>query len=289
MDFIQLMELQIDGNELSRNKDELDEFIEQYSKNHLELKFIVNGHRLILEDGVEIELPHIIITKVFQFNENNKFEVVYKKSEIFESILAYVFQTPINHTIRVSAGTGTIFPMSRNYVDNFYIHNILMVDDVEEDWNSKKETLIKYLDYFLENEIDALPILWYGKGLTSNDKTSSFLNFYRCIEVLSRSHIEKINSEVRKIIEEPMNVMDKKTDIQSIYDMVGIPKRMMIPLFLKEHGIQKQTYEKWRKFRNEMTHGKLTLELNDEFRHESSNLHNTAETTLNEWIANYFH
>ena len=289
MDFIKLMELQIDGNELSRNKEELDKFIGKYSKNHMELKFMVNGYRLISKSEKKIELPPIIITEVFPFkSKDEKFEIAYKKSEIFEATLAYVFQTPKNHTIRVSAGNGTIFPISRNYANNFYVNNIFMVDDVEKDWNSKKEVLVKYLDYFLKNEIDVLPILWYGKGLVSNDKTSSFLNFYRCIEVLSKLHYIKIKSEIRQIIEEPLNIMDKKTEIQSIYGMVGIPERMVIPFFLEEQGIQKQTYEKWRKFRNKMTHGELTLELNDEFRHEFSNLHNTAKTTLNEWITNYF-
>lgn len=289
MDFAQLMGLEIDGNELSRNKEELDIFIKNYSENHIELKFIVNGYRLILKNDTQIDLPHIIITKVFSYkNKEDKFEIAYKKSEIFEAILAYVFQTPKNHTIRVSAGNGTIFPIGKNYGIDLHVTNIFMMDDVQKDWISKKEVLIKYVDYFFEHEIDALPILWYGKGLISNDKTSAFLNFYRCIEVLSKYHLKKINSEIRQIIKEPLNIMGKKTEIQNIYKKVGIPEKMMIPLLLEENGIQKQTYDKWRKFRNLMTHGELTLELNDEFRHESSNLFNTAKTTLDEWIKNCF-
>ena len=289
MDFAQLMGLEIDGNELSRNKEELDKFIKNYSENHIELKFIVSGYRLILKNDEIIEIPHIIITKVFPYkNKEDKFEIAYKKSEIFEAILAYVFQTPKNHTIRVSAGNGTIFPIGKNYGIDLHVTNIFMMDDVQKDWISKKEVLIKYVDYFFEHEIDALPILWYGKGLISNDKTSAFLNFYRCIEVLSKYHLKKINSEIRQIIKEPLNIMGKKTEIQNIYKKVGIPEKMMIPLLLEENGIQKQTYDKWRKFRNLMTHGELTLELNDEFRHESSNLFNTAKTTLDEWIKNCF-
>ena len=289
MDFAQLMGLEIDGNELSRNKEELDKFIKNYSENHIELKFIVNGYRLILKNDTQIDLPHIIITKLFSYkNKEDKFEIAYKKSEIFEAILAYVFQTPKNHTIRVSAGNGTIFPIGKNYGIDLHVTNIFMMDDVQKDWISKKEVLIKYVEYFFEHEIDALPILWYGKGLISNDKTSAFLNFYRCIEVLSKYHLKKINSEIRQIIKEPLNIMGKKTEIQNIYKKVGIPEKMMIPLLLEENGIQKQTYDKWRKFRNLMTHGELTLELNDEFRHESSNLFNTAKTTLDEWIKNCF-
>lgn len=289
MSYVQLRELQIDGHELSRNQDELEQFIAKYSKNHVELKFMVNGYQLISENQKELILPSLFVTKVFPFKEGKKFEVAWKKIEIFEALLAYIFQNPKNHSVRFSAGNGTLFPITRNYGPDIYASNIMMAkNDVDNDWKSKQEILHKYLDFFFEHEIDALPILWYGKGLIANDKTSAFLHFYRCIEILSKIHLEKINSEIREIIEKPLNVGTKKSRIQKIYGHAGIPVRMMIPLYLEEHEIQEQTYEKWRKFRNKMTHGELTLELNDEFRDEMSNLHNTAKKALDAWMIDYF-
>lgn len=256
MNYVELMELEIDGDELSRNQEELDKFINKYSKNHVELKFLVNGYQLVLENKKKLNLPSFRIIKVFPFEEGKKFEIALKKPKIFEALLAYVFNGPKNHTVRFSAGNGTIFPITRNYHDDIYLKSIITTNimvtnfDVEKDWKSKQETISKYVDFFLDHETDALPILWYGKGLISNDRTSAFLDFYRCVEILSK--IEK-----RKI-----------------------------PFFLEEHGIQKQTYEKWKKFRNLMTHGEFTYELNDEFGHELSNLHKTTKTALDAWITN---
>jgi len=289
MDYVQLKELEIDGNELIRTREELDKFIKKYSKNHVELKFLVNGYQLVLENKKRINLPSFRIIKVFPFEGEKNFEIAWKKSEIFEALLAYVFQGRKNHTIRISAGNGTLFPIPRNYVGDSYSRSIMMTDfDVEKDWKSKQETISKYVDYFLEHETNALPILWYGKGLISNDKTSAFLDFYRCIEMLSKIYFKERISEIRHIIEKPLGVMNKNPEIQKIYDNLGIPEYMKIPLFLEEHGIQKQNYEKWRKFRNSMTNGELTYELNDEFRHELSKLYSIAKTTLDEWITSIF-
>ena len=289
MDYVQLIELEIDVNELNRNQEELEKFINKYSKNHVELKFLVSGFQMILKNKKRLNLPSFRIVKVFPFEEGKKFEIAWKKTEIFEALLAYVFQGRKNHTIRFSAGNGTIFPITRNYGSDIYSMKIMMGDlDVEKDWKSKQETISKYADYFFEHETDALPILWYGKGLISNDKTSAFLDFYRCIEILSKIYLKEQNSEIRHVIEKPLDVRNKNPEIQKIYENAGIPEKMKIPLFLEEHGIQKQTHEKWRKFRNSMTHGELTYELNDEFRQELSNLHNITKIALDAWITNYF-
>lgn len=288
MNYVSFKELSINQNELTRTQDELEQFIKKYSENHIEIKFMVNGYKLILDNNNEIDLNSFSLTKVFQIKSDRKFEIALKKVDILTTLLAYIFNSPKNHSIRFSAGNGMLFPRIMNYNYKNYLINIMTDQfNVEKDWHLKHETFLKYSDYFIDHETDALPIFWYGKGLISNDSTSAFLNFYRCIEVLSRSYFTEINSSIRNIIENELNIKEKNSEIQEIYKSVSITKRFMFPLFLEEQGIQKQTYQKWRDFRNKLTHGE-SLEFNNEFIHELVNLKNNTKTILDAKITDYF-
>ena len=288
MNYVSLKELSINQNELTRTQDELEQFIKKYSVNHIEIKFIVNGYKLISESNNEIDLNSFSLTKVFPIESDRKIEIAWKKVDILTTLLAYIFNSPKNHSIRISAGNGMLIPriMNNNY-ENYPINIMTAQFNVEKDWHLKHETFLKYSDYFIDYETDALPIFWYGKGLLSNDSTSAFLNFYRCIEVLSRSYFTEINSHVRNIIESELNIKDKNSEIQDIYKSVSIPKRFMFPLFLEEKGIQKQTYQNWRDFRNKLPHGE-SLEFNNELINELVNLKNNTKTILDAKIADYF-
>ena len=279
MDYVRITGLPVaDG--LLRSKDELDLFVKKYSKNHFEIKFMVSGYKLISENDAEITLDSFYLTKVFPFERDEKFEIARKKIDILTTLLAYIFNGPKNHSIRFSAGNGTLFPLTReDKLENYMINIMSSKIDVETDWQLKQKQFLRYSDYFIDHETDALPIFWYGKGLISNDSTSSFLNFYRCIEVLSKVHRLEINSQIREIIEKKMNIEEKKTEIQKIYKSVSIPKKFKLPLFLEEQGIQKQTYQKWREFRNKLTHGD-SLEFDNEFIRELANLQHNTKTIL---------
>lgn len=275
MEYVEVIELPVaDG--LLRSKDELDIFVKKYSKNHFEIKFMISGYKLISENDAEITLDSFSLTKVFPFEKDDKIEIARKKIDILTTLLAYLFNGPKNHSIRFSAGNGTLLPLTReDKLENYMINIIAGKIDVETDWQLKQKQFLRYSNYFIDHETDALPIFWYGKGLISNDSTSSFLNFYRCIEVLSKAHRLEINSQIRDIIEKKLNVEVKKPEIRKIYKSVSIPEKFKLPLFLEEQGIQKQTYQKWREFRNKLTHGD-SLEFDNEFIHELANLqHNT--------------
>jgi len=255
MKYVNFTELSV-ANELFRTENELDLFVKKFSKNHFEIKFLVNGYKLISENDNEIELNSFSLTKVFPFKMNEKFEIAIKKIDILTTLLTYIFNGPKNHSIRFSAGNGTLIPRTMEYKYEDYLINIMTNQiDVETDWQLKQEKFLRYSDYFIDHETDALPIFWYGKGLISNDSTSAFLNFYRCIEVLSKVHLAEINSLIREIIEIKLNIKEREPEIQKIYKSVSIPKWSKLPLFLEEQGIQKQTYEKWKEFRNKLTHG----------------------------------
>lgn len=279
MNYVRITELPVaDG--LLRSGDELNIFMEKYSKNHFEIKFMVSGYKLISEYDAEIILDSFSLTKVFPFERDEKIEIARKKIDILTTLLAYIFNGPKNHSIRFSAGNGTLFPLTRkNEIENYMINIMTAKIDVETDWQLKQKQFLRYSDYFIDHEMDALPIFWYGKGLISNDSTSSFLNFYRCIEVLSKVHRLEINSQIRDIIEKKFNIEEKKTEIQKIYKSVSIPEKFKLPLFLEEQGIQKQTYQKWRKFRNMLTHGD-SLEFDNEFIRELANLQHNTKSIL---------
>jgi len=241
MKYVNFTELSV-ANELFRTENELDLFVKKFSKNHFEIKFLVNGYKLISENDNEIELNSFSLTKVFPFKMNEKFEIAIKKIDILTTLLTYIFNGPKNHSIRFSAGNGTLIPRTMEYKYEDYLINIMTNQiDVETDWQLKQEKFLRYSDYFIDHETDALPIFWYGKGLISNDSTSAFLNFYRCIEVLSKVHLAEINSLIREIIEIKLNIKEREPEIQKIYKSVSIPKWSKLPLFLEEQGIQKQT------------------------------------------------
>ena len=287
MKYVSFTELSV-ANELFRTENELDLFVKKFSKNHFEIKFLVNGYKLISENDNEIELNSFSLTKVFPFKMNEKFEIAIKKIDILTTLLTYIFNGPKNHSIRFSAGNGTLIPRTMEYKYEDYLINIMTNQiDVETDWQLKQEKFLRYSDYFIDHETDALPIFWYGKGLISNDSTSAFLNFYRCIEVLSKVHLAEINSLIREIIEIKLNIKEREPEIQKIYKSVSIPKWSKLPLFLEEQGIQKQTYEKWKEFRNKLTHGE-SLEFNNEFIRELANLQNNTKKILDEKISELF-
>ena len=287
MKYVSFTELSV-ANELFRTENELDLFVKKFSKNHFEIKFLVNGYKLISENDNEIELNSFSLTKVFPFKMNEKFEIAIKKIDILTTLLTYIFNGPKNHSIRFSAGNGTLIPRTMEYKYEDYLINIMTNQiDVETDWQLKQEKFLRYSDYFIDYETDALPIFWYGKGLISNDSTSAFLNFYRCIEVLSKVHLAEINSLIREIIEIKLNIKEREPEIQKIYKSVSIPKWSKLPLFLEEQGIQKQTYEKWKEFRNKLTHGE-SLEFNNEFIRELANLQNNTKKILDEKISELF-
>jgi len=287
MKYVSFSELSV-ANELFRTENELDLFVKKFSKNHFEIKFLVNGYKLILENDDEIEFNSFSLTKVFPFEMNEKFEIAIKKIDILTTLLTYIFNGPKNHSIRFSAGNGTLIPRTMEYKYENYLINIMTNKiDVETDWQLKQEKFLTYSDYFIDHETDALPIFWYGKGLISNDSTSAFLNFYRCIEVLSKVHFAEINSLIREIIEIKLNIKEREPEIQKIYKSVSIPKWSKLPLFLEEQGIQKQTYEKWKEFRNKLTHGE-SLEFNNEFIRELANLQNNTKKILDEKISELF-
>ena len=279
MKYLSFTDLSV-ANELLRSEDELNLFVKKYSKNHLEIKFLISGYKLILENGNDIELNSFILTKVFPFEKSEKFEIAIKKIDILTTLLTYIFNGPKNHSVRYSAGNGTLFPRTMEYKYEDYLIKIIASQiDVEIDWQLKQEKFLRYSDYFIDHETDALPIFWYGKGLISNDSTSAFLNFYRCVEVLSKVYLIEINSQIRDIIEKKLNIEEKKPEIQKIYKSVSIPKMSKLPLFLEEQGIQKQTYNKWKEFRNKLTHGE-SLEFNNEFIRELANLQYNTKTIL---------
>jgi len=250
---------------------------------------IIGGYQIIAEDDTESTLESIKIVKVFEHGGDEKFQIIYKKIEILESVLSFVFDGTKNHSIRVSAGSGTLAPIHRNYnFDSFFMGpEIGEIDEIITDWKNKEKKLIEYADYFVNNERDILPVLWYSKGVNSNDMTSSFLHFHRSIEVLARRELEELNNELKAIVEDKLKIDSKSSDIQKRSKTIGIPKNIIIPLFLEENEIKNETYNKWRWYRNKLTHadfGNLAFEFDDEFRRESRNLRITARKLISKYI-----
>lgn len=256
-----LRDLPIDSKELMRHKNELEEFIEKYSENHLEIKMIINGYEMILEDENKVVLEPIYLTKVFPHGKDDKMDIGIKKMGLLESLVAYIFDGHKNYVMRFSSGSGTVFPIHR--IDDFegYESQILISGDgIIDDWKSKKELLYKYSNYFLENENYAIPVQWYGRAVTVKDFTCSFLHFYRCLEVQAKPHTERVSS----------------------------PELLK---FLEKNDVKKETALKWRDHRNALTHGELgdlAFIVDRALKREFENLHKTTRRILNERINGYF-
>jgi len=254
-----LIPLSIDPDELVRLGGELEAFVEKYSENHLEIKMIINGYEMTLDDGNKVILEPIYLTKVFPDRKDDKTNIAIKKMEILESLVAYIFDGHKNYSMRYFTGSGSVFPIHRqDNLEDFATQILINGDGIVDDWKSKKELLYKYSDYFLDNEDDSIPIQWYGKAVTVKEFTSSFLHFYRCLEVQAKPHTELVSS-------------------------VELIK------FLEKNGVKKETAQRWKDYRNKLTHGEIgdsNFSVDRELRQEFENLHKTTRYILDKRIKN---
>lgn len=286
----EISQIPINRNELSRHDNELEKFKAKYSEKHVEIKMLVSGYKLVSDNGEATILEPFSLIKVFlEEEEGSKFSTIYRKIEILESSLTYAMDAPKDHVIRVSAGSGTLFPIERSYKFDSYMTSFIAMQkrDHKEDWKNKREDFFKISDYLFEQEEKAIPLIWYKKGVLANDVTSTFLNFYRCIEVLARINMEKTDENIRKAIRESMDIENKSGEIRKRCSSVGIPKNVRIPYYLEDKGIGKETYDKWRWYRNKLTHGdyeNISFEFDEEFRKEMKNLGMTTRNLLSDYI-----
>jgi hypothetical protein len=269
---------------MSRSDEELALFNKEYSAGHVELKLVVYGYDLYIDKKLMTQLDTYSFIKVIV--SSGSLEDDFRKINLLESIVTLAFNTTKSYGIRYSKGSGTLFPINRNFDTEYYPHQLFIMknDNVKEiiaDWAERKAMIGNYLDrLFKRDDLELMPVYWYSKGVLSNDYLSAFLNFYRAIEVLSRRRWMDLNSKIQGTISRDIGLKNKTTKIEKMFKDVKIPEHQMIPIFFEEYDIH-QDYKKWRQWRNMITHGDLSLEFNSAFINEIQVLRKTVFDLIN--------
>lgn len=289
MEIIRIDQIGIAQTEMSRTQEEFDRFLKEFSENHLETKIIVGGYKITFRDGNEIILEPFKVVRVFEYDTKNKFQIAYEVRETWMLLLVFVFGSPIPFSMRFSFGSGTLFPFSHMpRVDNYMSSMLVKERDLEIEWNSKKGLLFEYLDYFTGKKKEALPFLWYGKGVYANDHISTFLNCYKSLELLAKEHWRDMRIGIRKHVAERFLKDGASPELSTIYNSVKLPKKFLMPLYFEETGlVQREKYDKWRKTRNKLTHGDWSVEFDQEFFKDVSEIAGTVKKALNRKLQEY--
>jgi hypothetical protein len=282
MEIVQINEIEINPNEFSRSDEELHEFRKRYSEKHIEIKMIVGGLVLKLKTEEEIHLESIKHILVLESEEGHEFQIIYEVKEIWSLLLAFIFDSDMNYSFRFSFGKGTLFPFHyASHTNEYFMRLTSFKGDILKDWNEKKSRYLRYINCLTGKKEKALPFLWYGKGIFSNDQISSFLNYYRVLELLAREYWINKRSELREIINEKYLSDSDNRELINCYDSINIEKRFVIPLYFEETDLaDKITYNRWRKTRNKLTHGDWSLEFNHAFIEDVSMIRKVAKNAL---------
>lgn len=103
-------------------------------------------------------------------------------------------------------------------------------------------------------------LIWYTLAKLSKTHLETFMNMYRCIEVLSAEFHQNTENKLREFVENELNMFDQS----AIKNIFRIPAKQKVKSYLKSQCIGGGKVEKILEFRNKIAHGEdYALEWNE--------------------------
>lgn len=103
-------------------------------------------------------------------------------------------------------------------------------------------------------------LIWHTLAKLSKTHLETFMNMYRCIEVLSAEFHQNTEDKLHRFVKDELNMFDQKM----IKNKFRIPATQKVKSYLESQCIESGKVEKIRKFRNKIAHGEeYALEWNE--------------------------
>ena len=124
-------------------------------------------------------------------------------------------------------------------------------------------------------------LIWYTLAKLSKTHLETFMNMYRCIEVLSAEFHQSTEEKLHRFVKDELNMFDQKV----IQNKFRIPATQKVKSYLKSQYIESGKVEKILGFRNKIAHGEeYALEWNKNLRYTIEEMEEIILIIINQKI-----
>lgn len=124
-------------------------------------------------------------------------------------------------------------------------------------------------------------LIWYTLAKLSKTHLETFMNMYRCIEVLSAEFHQNTEKKLHRFVKDELNMFDQK----AIQNKFRIPATQKVKSYLKSQYIESGKVKKISEFRNKIAHGEeYALEWNKSLIYTIEEMEEIIRITINRKI-----
>lgn len=241
-----------------RLKDDWSNETDVLKDNKLKIYFIMDRYVYTKNNEKEIEFDSGFYTKtyelpfskdkdVYQFFYRHSMRLMSLHTLILEDLLPFVAIGLWKHHMRS-------YPLMGSPPDEFRLF------DISDRWKyltNDFEIIEKNIKY--KSPLQTA-LIWYTLAKLSKTHLETFMNMYRCIEVLSAEFHQNTENKLHRFVKDELNMFDQKV----IQNKFRIPATQKVKSYLKSQYIEGGKVEKILEFRNKIAHGEeYALEWNE--------------------------